>query len=69
MNAEESKSYLVDIPNKLLAARARIDALEGALRNMRYNVDVSTINNSKKSTVKWTELINEAEAVLALPKI
>lgn len=69
MNSEEAKSVLVDIPNKLLAARARIDALEDIVRKLRYNVDVSTINNSKRSTARWTELVLEAEGVLALPKI
>ncbi len=36
-----------------------------ALRAMRGNVDVSTINNSKRSTARWSELVQQADAALA----
>ena len=35
-----------------------------ALTDLRHNVDVSTINNSKRSTARWTELVIQAEEAL-----
>lgn len=40
--------------------------LRAALTALRHNIDVSTINNSKRTTAKWTELVEQAEKALAL---
>lgn len=42
------------------------DNLVEALKNLRGNIDVSTINTSAKATAKWGELIVRAEAALKL---
>lgn len=36
-----------------------------ALINMRRNVDVSTINNSKRATAVWSDLVTEADRVIS----
>lgn len=35
-----------------------------ALEDLRRNVDVSTINNSKRSTARWDELALRADTVM-----
>jgi hypothetical protein len=47
---------------KVLAER---DELVAALRAVVGNIDVSTINNSKRSTERWIELKEQARAALA----
>lgn len=46
------------------AVNSHADLL-AALKAMRRNVDVSRINNSKKSTAQWTKLVLVAEAAIA----
>ncbi len=43
--------------------------LRFALIELRRNIDVSTINNSKRSTARWTELATLADEALALPSL
>lgn len=45
---------------------AAAPAMREALLALRHNVDVSTINNSKRTTAKWAELVIQAESALAL---
>lgn len=66
MNAEEAKCYLVTIPDKLFEARELIKSLRASLNDMRHNVDVSTINNSKRSTARWEDLVRDAEHNIAM---
>lgn len=42
--------------------------LLAALKALRHNIDVSTINNSKRSTTRWTELVNMADQAIASAK-
>lgn len=39
--------------------------LVAALKALRWNIDVSNINNSKRSVKRWEELIDQADAELA----
>lgn len=52
-----------------LAQSVDLAALIRAAQDLRHNVDVSSINNSKRSTARWTELVIRLDAELAkLPK-
>lgn len=44
----------------------RIKELEAMLLEVISNIDVSTINNSKRSTDRWCELKQRARALLGV---
>lgn len=54
-----------DARQKIIQRFNDMEKAVAALRAFRRNVDVSTINNGKRSAAKWEELITEADAALA----
>ncbi len=43
-----------------------LKAVLASLVAIRWNVDVSTINNSKRSASRWAELVVDAEHKIAM---
>ncbi len=64
----ESDHDIVEIlgndTDKITKLESEVRALRGALAELRHNVDVSTINNSKRSTARWSELVKKADKAL-----
>lgn len=54
-----------DLREENKALKGQVHALRRALRDLRNNVDVSTINTSKRSTARWEMLIQVADETLA----
>lgn len=50
-----------DIENETVLLKWRVTNLTRVLMALRNNVDVSTINNSAKSTAKWSELVKDVD--------
>jgi tRNA(Ile2) C34 agmatinyltransferase TiaS len=60
----QQPAYIEDLRIRNLALVHEIEKLRNLLAECRSHIDVSLINNSKRSTAKWEALIDKIETAL-----